>query len=154
MSVEIVDADARRLDEVMAIMTAAFDGQFGEAWTRSQCAGILPMTGVRLVVAQADGSAEAVGFALYRSVSDDAELLLLAVAPHAQGNGVGRELLGRFVADAKTKGAARIHLEVRDGNPAIRMYEAAGFVEAGRRRNYYTGADGRRRDALTFFLDV
>lgn len=154
MSVVIVDADAGRLDEVMAIMTAAFDGQYGEAWTRSQCAGILPMTGVRLVVAQADGSAEVVGFALYRSVIDDAELLLLAVSPDAQRNGVGRKLLSRFVADAKTKGAARIHLEVRDGNPAIRMYEAAGFVEAGRRRNYYTGSDGRQRDALTFFLNV
>ena len=31
------------LDDVMRIMTAAFQPCFGEAWTRSQCAGILPM---------------------------------------------------------------------------------------------------------------
>ena len=28
------------------VMNAAFDDRFGEAWTRSQCAGILPMPGV------------------------------------------------------------------------------------------------------------
>jgi hypothetical protein len=37
-------------------MTAAFPARFGEAWTRSQCAGILPMTGVRLMLAE-NGSA-------------------------------------------------------------------------------------------------
>ena len=37
------------LDEVMAVMEAAFGDRFGEAWTRSQCAGILPMAGVSLI---------------------------------------------------------------------------------------------------------
>ena len=30
----------------MAVMDGAFGDSFGEAWTRSQCAGILPMDGV------------------------------------------------------------------------------------------------------------
>lgn len=152
MTVQMVDADGSRLDDVMQVMTAAFDRAFGEAWTRSQCAGILPMAGVRLMLAQDGDSAEPLGFALYRTVADDAELLLIAVAPQAQGRGIGRELLDRFVREARTIGASRIHLEVREGNPAVRIYQAAGFEAAGRRRHYYNGSDGRQYDALTFVL--
>ena len=150
MIVNIFEADARRLDEVMKVMKAAFGDSYGEAWTRSQCAGILPMDGVKLVVA--DGDPDLLGFALYRTIFQDAELLLLAVSPAAQGHGIGRKLLGQFIDDAKKKGASKIHLEVRDGNPATRFYEAAGFAPAGRRRNYYRGADGEQYDALTFVL--
>ncbi len=148
MTITVFEADARRLDQVMTVMTAAFGDSYGEAWTRSQCAGILPMDGVTLTVA--DGGEDLLGFALYRIILNDAELLLLAVSPAAQGNGVGRKLLAQFIEDAKKKGASKIHLEVRDGNPAIRIYEAAGFAPAGRRRNYYRGTDGCQYDALTF----
>jgi len=46
-------AGADDLDAVMTIMTAAFPPDFGEAWTRSQCAGILPMAGVSLRLVRA-----------------------------------------------------------------------------------------------------
>ena len=42
-----------------------------------------------------------------------------------------------------------MHLEVRDGNPAVAMYRAAGFSIAGRRRKYYRGRGGGEFDALT-----
>lgn len=150
MTVEIVSGGADDLASVMEVMTGAFSDRYGEAWTRSQCAGILPMTGVTLMLALDGG--DVVGFSLYRTIVDDSELLLLAVAPQAQGRGTGRRLLEHFVEEAKNNGAARIHLEVRDGNPAIALYEAAGFVESNRRRNYYRGRDGGRFDALTFVL--
>ena len=150
MSVVLVLGGADHLKPVMEVMTSAFSDRFGEAWTRSQCAGILPMTGVKLMLAQ-DGS-KIIGFSLYRTIVDDAELLLLAVAPDAQGRGTGRRLLEHFVEDAKKNGASRIHLEVRDGNPATTLYEAAGFVQSNRRRNYYHGRNGDRFDALTFVL--
>ena len=150
MTLTLADGGADDLDSVMEVMTSAFPDRYGEAWTRSQCAGILPMTGVKLTLAS-DG-AGVVGFSLHRTVAGDAELLLLAVAPHAQGQGIGRQLLGRFVDEARSRGANRIHLEVRDGNGAVRVYEAAGFVQANRRRNYYRGRDGQQFDALTFLL--
>lgn len=151
MSISLVQGSADDLDSVMEVMTAAFPARYGEAWTRSQCAGILPMAGVKLFLAK-DGGEQVVGFSLYRTIADDAELLLLAVAPEAQHRGIGRNLLGHFIEDAKKNGAERIHLEVRDGNPAVRIYEAAGFEQANRRRNYYRGRGGGQYDALTFVL--
>lgn len=151
MTVTLDSGGVEDLDSVMVVMGAAFAERYGEAWTRSQCAGILPMTGVRLVLAR-NGEGEVVGFSLYRTVVDDAELLLLAVDPGAQGRGVGRRLLDGFIADCRSSGAGRIHLEVRDGNPAVRLYVAAGFEQANRRTNYYRGRGGGVFDALTFVL--
>jgi ribosomal-protein-alanine N-acetyltransferase len=141
------------LDSVMAVMVAAFGDRFGEAWTRSQCAGILPMAGVALMLARDGESGAVLGFSLARSVAGESELLLLAVDPDQRRRGIGRSLLRQFLERARAGGMKRVHLEVRDGNPAIDMYRAAGFASVGRRRNYYRARDGRQFDALTYALD-
>jgi ribosomal-protein-alanine N-acetyltransferase len=138
------------LDDVMHIMTSAFPPDFGEAWTRSQCAGILPMSGVSLTIA--DGPDGPTGFSLVRAVADEAELLLLAVEPSNQGHGIGHALLTEFIRAGHGKGASRLHLEVRDGNPAIGLYLSAGFRPVGRRRSYYHGPRGETFDAVTLML--
>lgn len=145
--------EARDLDEVMAVMNSAFLPQFGEAWTRSQCAGILPMAGVSLILAR-HGEERACGFSLMRTTVDESELLLIAVDPSARRRGVGLALMNEFVRHAAQDGATRLHLEVRDGNEAGLLYRQAGFTLAGRRRNYYRGADGSQYDALTLVRDI
>lgn len=140
------------LDAVMAIMAAAFEPTYGEAWTRSQCAGILPMAGVSLRLA-VRGDGTVAGFALLRAIADEAELLLIAVDPATQHKGIGAALVDDFVAFATARGARRLHLEVRDGNSAIILYERAGFSLVGRRRDYYRGLDGHKRDALTMAFE-
>ena len=138
------------LDAVMGIMCNAFSACFGEAWTRSQCAGILPMKGVSLTIAE--GSNGPAGFSLVRAVADEAELLLLAVDPAEQRRGIGQALLDQFIDAAREQGAHKLHLEVRDGNSAMGLYLSAGFVPAGRRRNYYHGPEGEAFDAVTLML--
>jgi ribosomal-protein-alanine N-acetyltransferase len=151
-TIRLADGTADDLDGVMLVMTAAFDPAFGEAWTRSQCAGILPMTGVSLMLAR-EANGAPLGFALFRIVAAEAELLLLAVSPNHRRRGVGRRLLEAFVDRARAAGARRVHLEVRDGNPAAAMYRSAGFTAAGRRRGYYRGETGQF-DAITFARQV
>lgn len=151
MSLRLTPGSPDDLDQVIKVMTAAFPEPYGEAWTRSQCAGILPMAGVALIVAR-DGGESAIGFSLFRTIAGDSELLLLAVDPLCRRQGIGRSLLNHFIAQATKDGASRIHLEVRDGNPATRIYEAAGFEQVNRRRNYYRGPSERQFDALTFVL--
>lgn len=150
----LAPGDSSELDDVMTVMIEAFHPQYGEAWTRSQCAGILPMTGVSLTIARDSDGGRTLGFSLVRTVADEAELLLLAVKPRFQRQGVARRLLEQFIHRAQADGAVRVHLEVRDGNPAVKMYRAAGFETAGRRLNYYRGNDGSRFDALTLARDL
>ena len=151
--VRISTGTSEDLDSVMEVMETAFGTRFGEAWTRSQCAGILPMSGVSLTLAR-DDDGVTTGFSLIRSVADESELLLIAVSPARRRQGVGRGLLNHFLDQARSEGITRAHLEVRDGNPAIHMYRHAGFEPIGRRRNYYRGDDGQQFDALTFALDL
>jgi ribosomal-protein-alanine N-acetyltransferase len=145
--ISVIEGNILDLDAVMAVMEDSFDPAYGEAWTAAQCAGLLPLPGVWLSIARVDG--EVVGFALARIVLTEAELLLLAVKRDGQRRGVGQLLLDRFRMVAAARGAAKLHLEVREGNPAMNLYRRAGFIEAGRRRGYYTGRDGQIYDALT-----
>ena len=142
------------IDPVMAVMDSAFGKRFGEAWTRSQLAGILPMTGVTLMLAREGRHDEVVGFALFRSVADETELLLLGVLANRQRCGIGRQILDDFLERTRNDGVARVHLEVRDGNPAVEMYSNAGFSPVGRRRNYYHAPNGKRFDAITLALQL
>jgi len=145
--VTLRDGSLEDLDAVMRVMDDSFDPRFGEAWTASQCAGLLPMPGVWLTVA--DHEKGVIGFSLARLVADEAELLLLAVSRPTQGQGVGKLLLERFTEQARERGAERVHLEVREGNHALSLYRDANFTLVGRRRNYYSGHAGQTWDALT-----
>lgn len=147
-TVKLVPGTSADLNDVMEVMDAAFGRRFGEAWTRSQLAGILPMSGVLLTLAR-EADDRTIGFSLVRTVGDEAELLLLAVIPARQREGIGRRMLDDFMARAAANGVRRVHLEVRDGNAAVGMYRGAGFEQAGKRLNYYHAPDGRRFDALT-----
>jgi ribosomal-protein-alanine N-acetyltransferase len=153
-SVRVRPGDSGDLDDVMEVMNAAFGTRFGEAWTRSQCAGILPMGGVCLVVARDADTGEAIGFSLSRTVAGESELLLLGVLPNRHRQGIGWCLLEDFMERARSQGVERVHLEVRDGNSAVDMYRGAGFQPVGRRRNYYHAPDGQRFDALTLAQDL
>jgi ribosomal-protein-alanine N-acetyltransferase len=140
--------DARDAAVVDGLMAAAFDPRYGEAWTRSQCLGVLAMPGVQLLLAFADDAPA--GFSLTRAVIGEAELLLLAVDPAHRRQGIGSALLRAVLADCETSGVEKIHLEVRAGNPAVSLYEGTGFTKVGERRGYYRGLGGQAHDAHTF----
>ncbi|MFA5969585.1 MAG: GNAT family N-acetyltransferase [Sphingomonas sp.] len=153
MSTTLNLVDLRRgttadLPVVDTIMQAAFDPRYGEAWTRGQCLGIMAMPGVWLTIASIDG--QAAGFSLSRCIADEVELLLLATSPAFRRRGVGRALIGAVISAAQEQGAALIHLEVRAGNDAIKLYSGAGFAKVGERRGYYRSPHGQLFDALTF----
>jgi len=120
---------------------------FAAAWDRAALAELLASPGVFAV-------AEEGGFILIRVVVDEAEILTLAVRPSAQRAGLGARLVEAAVVRAAALGAERMFLEVAEGNAAARaLYARSGFVEMGRRRGYYSHADGRREDALTLVLN-
>lgn len=141
---------ARDVAAVDRLMADAFDPSYGEAWTRNQCTGVLAMPGVSLLLAELDD--EPAGFTLTRRIIDETELLLLAVARLHRGHGVGGALLRAVIAEARGRDCAKLHLEVRAGNPAARLYADHGFEKVGERRGYYKGTSGELHDAHSYRL--
>lgn len=94
------------------------------------------------------------GFAVTQSVLDEAELLNIVMDPQWQGQGLGKRLLRELSAALAAAGARRLFLEVRAGNAVARaLYSSQGFIENGRRKNYYPCADGRE-DAILMETDL
>lgn len=88
------------------------------------------------------------GFALWRSIAGEAELLTIVVEPDARRRGIGTALMTAWMADAANS-ADTAFLEVaRDNAPAIALYEKFGFEPVGSRKNYYRQSDGMAVDAL------
>ena len=146
------------LDRIMAVMQAAFDPAYGEAWNRGQVGDALVMPNTHYLLAGADGAQPAdeepaVGFALSRGAADEEELLLIAVAPSYRSRGIGAALMQRFIEQARERGVTRLFLEMRDGNTAEALYRKFGFVSIGRRKNYYRRGSGLPLDAVTFALE-
>jgi len=130
-----------------AMLAAVHAEAFETPWDAAAFADLLGQTGVFVVVE--DG-----GFILMRQVTDEAEILTLAVRPATRRAGLGGRLVGQAAVLAAARGATRIFLEVAEGNAAARaLYARAGFSEVGRRRGYYSRADGVREDALVLALN-
>jgi len=88
------------------------------------------------------------GFYLLMFAPDVAHLLLIAVQPDAQRNGLGHKLLRHSEAEAMTRGLPALILEVRPSNhQAVAFYQNRGFRQLGVRKDYYPNEGGAREDA-------
>lgn len=76
----------------------------------------------------------------------------IAVRPDLRGSGAGRGLLRQVLAEGRRAGCQVALLEVRPSNVAARaLYEKEGFVQVGRRKNYYRE---EKEDALVLALEL
>ncbi|WP_395334004.1 GNAT family N-acetyltransferase [Novosphingobium sp. BL-8H] len=147
------------LDRIMDVMAAAFDPAWGEAWSRRQVDDALAIGNChyRLVSPQGqpvDEGEKAAGFSLSRTGYEEEELLLLGVKPEYRRLGLGRTLLDTLRDDAASRGAQRLLLEMRKGNPAEFLYSGFGFYPIGERKDYYRLPNGERIDAITFACNI
>jgi len=56
----------------------------------------------------------------------------MGVLASFRGQGIGRALIDATLTAARSKGAQRIDLEVREDNvPAVALYRAVGFITEG-----------------------
>jgi [ribosomal protein S18]-alanine N-acetyltransferase len=154
-----MSASGDDIDRLMAVMQAAFDPAFGEAWNRRQVEDALLIGSSSYTLIDAAGNTPqagepAAGFFLSRQGFEEEELLLLAVVPELRRKGLAARLLNQFAANATARGAKRLLLEMRKGNAAESLYRSHGFVQIGERPNYYRTATGERLDAVTFARDL
>ena len=124
------------------VLGAIHAESFHAPWDTAAFEGLLGQAGVFAIHAPD-------GFILCRVVIDEAEILTLAVRPAARRIGLGARLTQAAADFAAQTGAERLFLEVAEDNRAARaLYERTGFIQTGRRRNYYAKPDGGRMDAL------
>jgi ribosomal-protein-alanine N-acetyltransferase len=82
---------------------------------------------------------------------DELHVATFATHPDFRGRGIGRRLLTHALLAAKAEGATRSILEVRASNEiALKMYRSFGYVEDGRRKEYYKD---NNEDAILMTLD-
>ena len=143
----IDDVGADALPALAGIMDRAFDPQFGEAWTPGQTLATFALPGYAIRGLWKDGAL--VAFAMTRTILGESELLLFAVDPAQQGQGIGRALVDDWIEISRIAEVERLFLEVRSDNPAQHLYTAMGFAWLATRPHYYKGGDGLYRDALT-----
>ena len=78
------------------------------------------------------------GYIGSQSVPPEADVMNVAVAPEFRRQGIASALLSALAARLAVQGIRSLTLEVRVSNAAARaLYAAFGFVEIGRRKNYY-----------------
>jgi len=144
------EPDLRLATELAGIHAAAFAGD-GRPWSGPEILALLnePAVAVRLAHSGHRGSVTSVGFALFRVVAGEAEILTLSVLPEARRRGIGADLMAACEDGARAAGATRLFLEVAAGNRAARaLYDRAGYRECGRRKGYYERPNGSRDDAV------
>ena len=91
-----------------------------------------------------DDNETIIGFYIGEKVAVEASLFNIGVAPKAQGQGYGQQLLQHFIAQAQDLEALDCWLEVRQSNSkAIKLYEKCGFSKTGVRKNYYVQGDNK-----------
>ena len=77
-------------------------------------------------------------FAPHRAPSADVQTI--AVADHARRGGLGRVLMTQLIAEARSRGAEEVFLEVRaDNESAQNLYRSLGFEQFAVRNGYYKG---------------
>lgn len=122
------------------IMAAVHAVSFEVAWSADTFGDWLSH-GPYVAYGRFDG-ASLLGFALFRKIMDEAELITVATSPCARKKGVAKNLLQECVTRLRIDGIKAVHLEVAEGNMgACALYRALGATQVGRRKGYYQGQD-------------
>lgn len=109
---------------------------FSTPWSEASIAHYMEAGNTLFVVAR--HGEKTVGYAAVMCVLDEGNLVSIGVEDAYRNRGIATELLDILYDMAHDRGVAAIHLEVRTGNQeAIALYEKEGFVQNGRRKDFY-----------------
>ena len=117
------------------------------AWSSNSYQQMMGLHTSSALIAMVDQ--EPVGFLLSSSTSLESEILMLCIAPKVRRLGIGSKLLLSLVEDLAVQGTCDLLLEVaEDNHEAINLYGKNGFLEVGKRPNYYESPEGKKTSAL------
>lgn len=137
---ELIPMNPSHVAQVAALERVCFT----DPWSEASVAGELDNE-LSLWLVAVEGET-VLGYVGSQTVLDSTDILNVAVSPDHRGCGIGRALLTELEQRLRQQGVTEVLLEVRPSNaPAIALYTSLGFVQVGRRPNYYLNP---REDAL------
>ena len=136
-AVKIRRLEAHDIDVIIEIQTQSREAS---QWSRNEyellTAPASANNAAPCWIAENDG--RVAGFLAVRKLTDELEILNLAVALASRRQGIAGQLLRTAMKWAAAEGIAKIYLEVRASNAAARkFYDSRGFHSTGTRPNYY-----------------
>ena len=133
--------------EMVSAMEREF---FSTPWSEASIAHYME-TGNTIFVVARHGE-ETIGYAAVFCILDEGNLISIGVHGNYRKMGIATELLDIVYDMAHERGVTSINLEVRTGTEAaIALYEKEGFVQNGRRKDFYRKPT---EDALLFIKEL
>ena len=110
---------------------------FNDPWSENSIASELDNRLSHWLVALDDE--KVVGYVGSQTVLGETDMMNIAVHPAYRKQGIATELIEALIQVLKERGSHSLMLEVRESNASARnLYDKLGFVQVGRRPNYYT----------------
>ena len=133
------------MNEAHVAQIAALEARcFSTPWSENSVASELQNPWSLWLAEVQDG--KVLGYVGSQMSPPEADVMNLAVSPEARRQGLGEKLMKALCTALGEKQIESLSLEVRASNEAaIALYMKLGFVQAGRRKEYYVNP---REDAL------
>ena len=130
-----------------------------EPWSHAQVLEVANLLDAHYVAWVAERASDGVqAYLIAQMLVDELEILTIGASRAVQGQGIGTALLDYALNDVRRSNSVvqTCFLEVRVSNHAARaLYDKQGFLEVGRRKNYYHDpVSGAREDALILRRDA
>ena len=136
----IIKMTSDHVSRVAYLETVCFHDPWSEKSIASELDNALSLW---LVAIEED---DVIGYVGSQTVLSWSDMMNVAVHPEHRRKGVGEKLVTALEEALKEQESTCLTLEVRASNePAKALYEKLGFIEVGRRKNYYRAP---KEDAL------
>ncbi|MBI4375761.1 MAG: ribosomal protein S18-alanine N-acetyltransferase [Elusimicrobia bacterium] len=135
-----------RLADLAQVVAIERGWKTSPGWTSEQFEKELENPSTEFLVADLGG--RVVGYAIFRKVPPEAQILNVAVSPDFFMRGFGRALIEAVLILSRGYGLSKVTLEVSAWNGrALSVYRRAGFRVVGRRPKFYNdGSDALLMD--------
>lgn len=149
MAIEFRQANKDDLHELSALEAEIFS----EPWGEETIAHYLELgeKNKATYVLYDEADKKILAYVIVQTLYDEMEIMRFAVIPTRRREGLGKMLMNMLISAAKEHEVEKIILEVNSINyKAISLYKSLGFIEVGRRKDYYKQGE----DALLMDLNM
>ena len=143
MEINIVNVQENYIDDIFAIESK----EIIVPWSKDALLNLIRQQNIIFRVMLLDD--EVIGYYSFQKIFDEGYINNIAIKREYQSKGYGTKLFEDLIERAQKFEVKALTLEVEDDNErAIKLYKKFGFIEEGRRKNFYLN----KKDAIIMWL--